>query len=92
MTYFTYPWKEGEFEDICNQIYTCPCCKSNDDRFIGPLLPFLGGVLIGGLFLPRPTPFPPYGPAYPPVAYVQPIPYSTDVATYSVPTSSPIKK
>ena len=92
MRYFTYPWKRGEFENLINQVNVSP--KSVEERFVGPLLPFLGGVLIGGLFLPRPNPIPPYGPIYPvsPVPYVQPVPYITEVPTYSTPVSSAINK
>ena len=92
MRYFTYPWKEGELENLVNQIYTQPI--NREERFIGPLLPFLGGVLIGGLFLPRPTPVSPYGPKYttPVVPYVQPLPYVNEIPSYSVPvTNSTIK-
>lgn len=91
MTYITYPWKEGEFENLLKQVYS-NSIHSKDERFVGPLLPFLGGVLLGGLFLPRPTPVPPYGPIYTPVPYVQPIPYVNEVPTYSVPTTNQINK
>lgn len=83
MRYIPYPWKEGEFENLTK----ISLCKDKEDRFIGPLLPFLGGVLIGGLFLPRPTPVPPYGPIYQPIPYVQPVPYVNEVPTYSVPVN-----
>lgn len=87
MRYFTYPWKEGEFESLINS----PSLesKTSDQRFVGPLLPFLGGVLIGGLFLPRPSPLPPYGPIYPvqPIPYIQQAPYINEVPTYSTPVN-----
>lgn len=93
MRYFTYPWKQGEFEQLVQESYSCPCNK--DERFVGGLLlPFLGGVLVGGLFLPRPNqPLPPYGPVYPPVGvpYVQPVPYVNEVPTYSVPVNNKVK-
>lgn len=91
MRYFTYPWKEGELENLVNQIYTQPI--NREERFIGPLLPFLGGVLIGGLFLPRPNPIPPYGPIYTPIPtpYIQNVPYTTEIPTYSTPVNSKIK-
>ena len=91
MYFFKYPWKEGEFEQIVTSSYTCPC-ENKDSRFGGLLLPFLGGVLIGGLFLPRPVPYPPYGPVYPVPSYPQPIPYVSEAPTYSVPVSSKNKK
>ena len=91
MRYFTYPWKEGEFENLISEkVYKIP----SEERFVGPLLlPFLGGVLIGGLFLPRPNPIPPYGPIYTPVPtpYIQNVPYVTEVPTYSTPVNSKIK-
>jgi hypothetical protein len=92
MRYFTYPWKEGEIEELLSKnsiVHT----RAND-RFIGPLLPFLGGVLIGGLFLPRPNQGIPYGPVYPvqPLPYVAPAPYVSEVPTYSVPVNGNIKK
>ena len=90
MRYFPYPWKEGELENILKENINCPCHK--DERFVGPLLPFLGGVLLGGLFLPRPVPVSPYGPIYQPVPYAQPVPYVTEVPTYSAPVTNAIKK
>lgn len=90
MRYFTYPWKEGEFEKILSEkVYNI----TSEERFVGPLLPFLGGVLIGGLFLPRPNPIPPYGPIYTPVPtpYIQNVPYTTEIPTYSTPVNSKIK-
>ena len=90
MRYFTYPWKEGELEELIQKPYTI---NNKDDRFIGPLLPFLGGVLIGGLFLPRPNQIMPYGPVYanPPIQYIPPTPYTSDIPTYSTPVSTKIK-
>lgn len=91
MRYFTYPWKEGEFENLLvEKVYNI----HDDERFVGPLLlPFLGGVLIGGLFLPRPNIIPPYGPVYTPVPtpYIQNVPYVTETPTYSTPVTSKIK-
>ena len=55
---------------------------------------FAAVILIGGLFLPRPTPVSPYGPIYttPVVPYVQPLPYVNEIPSYSVPvTNSTIK-
>lgn len=57
---------------------TNPRWEGNEYRF-GPLLPFVGGLLVGGIFAPRPNysygpfpgpmsqnPMPPMGQAYPP--------------------------
>lgn len=87
MYFFTYPWKKGELEHLLHST------EVRDERFIGPLLPFLGGVLIGGLFLPRPSPILPYGPIYPapPIQYIQPTPYVSETPTYSTPVNSKIK-
>ncbi len=47
--------------------------QTNEMRF-GPLIPFIGGLLVGGLFAPRPNggfipnSYPSGGPAYPMVA------------------------
>jgi hypothetical protein len=92
MRYFTYPWQEGEFENLVSQSHQYSYKK--EERFIGPLIPFLGGVLIGGLFLPRPNPIPPYGPVYPvqPIPYVQPVPYVNEVPTYSTPVNHSLNK
>lgn len=92
MRYFTYPWHEGELESLVNQSSISSYRK--DERFFGPLIPFLGGVLIGGLFLPRPNPTIPYGPIYPvqPVPYIQPSPYINEVPSYSTPVNHSINK
>lgn len=42
----------------------------DESRFIGPILPFAGGLLIGGLLAPRP-----YYNTYPAPIYYQPVPY-----------------
>lgn len=44
-------------------------------RFIGPILPFAGGLLIGGLLAPRP-----YYNNYPAPIYYQPVPYYANQA------------
>ena len=87
MYYFVYPWKEGEFENIITQIHSSTY-KKTDERFIGPILPFLGGVLLGGLFLPRPVPtYVPYAQPYPQVG----VPYSTPTPMYSTPVNTNVK-
>ncbi|MDD6302024.1 MAG: hypothetical protein PUA56_01755 [Bacillales bacterium] len=72
--YFPYPWKKGEFNNLIqpnlsrNEEYY----ENNNTRFGGLLFPFIGGLLVGGLLLPRPNynmpmpyqPYPPQGMYY----------------------------
>ncbi len=51
-----------------------------DNRIIGPLLPFVGGLLVGGLITPRPNYYQPT-PYYPP-QYYQPQGYNPYINTY----------
>ena len=54
-----------------NRFYIPKDYYRQETRFIGPLLPFVGGLLVGGLITPRPN----FGPAYPPVPYYPPVTY-----------------
>lgn len=66
----------------------------NNMRFGGPLVPFLGGLLVGGLFLPRPNtnyyPYPNNIPnPYP--ANISYMPYITPANnTYYIPSTQPL--
>ena len=66
-TFFPYPWSDNDINTYFK--------IHNEERLGGIILPFLGGVLLGGLFLPRPSTYVPvktipyYGPIGP---YYQP--------------------
>ena len=79
--FYRHIWNQGEIERCCQEAYSDN--NYGPQRFGGLLLPFLGGLLIGGLFIPKqnnvPQPYPQYPPyqypQYYPV-YTQPIPYT----------------
>ena len=54
--------------------------SNGESRFIGPLLPFVGGLLVGGLITPRPN--------YQPYPYYYPQPYYPPVSYYPYPINS----
>ena len=72
--------------------YYSPSSYRGENRFIGPLLPFVGGLLIGGLVGPRPNfyqPVPYYPPYYPPTGYapyVGTYPNNYNVTNTEIPT------
>ena len=84
--FYRHIWNQGEMERCCKEAYSENNYGPDSNRFGGLLLPFLGGLLIGGLVVPKVNgggqPYPPY-PTYPsyqypqyyPV-YSQPIPYT----------------
>lgn len=61
--FFPYRWSENDI--------TTYFSSHNDERIGGVILPFLGGVLLGGLLMPRPNTYVPiktmpyYGPMGP---------------------------
>ena len=66
--------------DYNNGCFNQQCYRGNEDRFIGPLLPFLGGAAIGYIAGRPQYNYPNYYPVYYP--YYQPIynqPYSIPI-------------
>lgn len=80
--YYRHIWNKDEVERCYKEAYEN---QPNENRFGGILLPFLGGLLIGGLFVPRPNQYNQLPPAqyqyqyqYPPYPYYpqpQQVPY-----------------
>lgn len=83
--YFTHEWNDDEIRNCYRQAYgNCDYLDDNENdgsRFAGLLLPFIGGLIVGGLFIPKtgvfqsnpnptysqpPVQYPPYPPYYPP--------------------------
>lgn len=56
---------------------------SNQERFVGPFLPFVGGLLVGGLFAPSKNSF--YN-SQPTPIYFQPVQYYPIATNYPYPT------
>lgn len=72
--FFPHRWNDNEIENCYREAYDESSQYQN--RFGGILLPFLGGLLIGGLVVPKynqPYPQQPPYPYYPP--YQSPIYY-----------------
>ena len=76
--FFPHKWNNEEIENCYREAYEEE--TDNQNRFGGILLPFIGGLLIGGLVVPKYNqPYPqqgpyPYYPPYPqgPVYYQYP--------------------
>lgn len=82
--YYTHEWNDEEIRNCYRQAYgNCDYLDDNEgdgSRFAGLLLPFIGGLIVGGLFIPKtsvfqqpnptysqpPVQYPPYPPYYPP--------------------------
>ena len=86
MLFIPYHWKNGELESLCFKQPLRSSCfeeeiqKNDYSRYGGLILPFIGGLLIGGLFFPRPN----YGaPQMPYASYPQPPMYITPQPYYS---------
>lgn len=75
--YYRHIWNQGEMEKCYQNAYFNN--PNNQSRFGGILLPFLGGLLIGGMFMPHPN-------NYQPIPY-QPYPYYPEYPIYYSPNS-----
>lgn len=54
--FFRHQWSEQEINNCYRNAYNQEV--TNDSRFISSLLfPFIGGLIIGGLFIPQPNSF-----------------------------------
>ena len=88
--FIRHNWNEQELKNCYRNAFNQ---ELDESRFIGSLVPFLGGLLIGGLFIPKPTQTPnqivPPMPVYPQPAYYLPNPiYSTMPPIYPLPVYS----
>ena len=82
--YYQHPWNEEEVRNCYKEAYDQ---EVPENRFAGLLLPFIGGLIVGGLFIPKinnqpPQQYPYYqAPPYPYPSYqntipVMPYPYN----------------
>ncbi len=86
--YYQHEWSEEEIRDCYRQAYdeNCPDCAENSNRFGvgGLLLPFIGGLIVGGLFIPKPNSYQ-YPPYQQPMQYQYPVYYPPYPQTANVP-------
>jgi hypothetical protein len=68
--FYAHKWNQEEINRCYREAY-CQDCQEGQDpsRFTGLLLPFIGGLIVGGLFIPKinnqPQNYPMYYPPYP---------------------------
>ena len=82
--FYRHPWNQEEISRCYKEAYDQDAIDPN--RFGGLLLPFIGGLIVGGLFIPKinsqqgQVPYPVY---YPPQGYnYPPYPYSPQIMPY----------
>ena len=82
--FYHYPWNQEEINRCYKEAYEQDVQDPN--RFTGLLLPFIGGLIVGGLFIPKinnPQGQAPYPMYYPPQGYnFPPSPYPPQVVPY----------